>query len=139
MFISVFFFLMIRRPPRSTRTDTLFPYTTLFRSLERALGLAAVETRWIGDEPQRALRDPEVAQQHADEAPHRRQVADRAADAGRHEGEHARVAAHRHLRRVAGAAERVEHLAHAPRLRGGEVEGVSVELRLLRDVVHRDR
>src|SRR3546814_6991864 len=29
----VFFFLMIRRPPRSTRTDTLFPYTTLFRSL----------------------------------------------------------------------------------------------------------
>src|SRR3546814_13644579 len=28
----VVFFLMIRRPPRSTRTDTLFPYTTLFRS-----------------------------------------------------------------------------------------------------------
>src|SRR3546814_6583370 len=28
------FFLMIRRPPRSTRTDTLFPYTTLFRSTE---------------------------------------------------------------------------------------------------------
>src|SRR3546814_14065191 len=27
-----FFFLMIRRPPISTRTDTLFPYTTLFRS-----------------------------------------------------------------------------------------------------------
>src|SRR3546814_17492643 len=30
--IYVVFFLMIRRPPRSTRTDTLFPYTTLFRS-----------------------------------------------------------------------------------------------------------
>src|SRR3546814_18877825 len=29
---ALFFFLMIRRPPRSTRTDTLFPYTTLFRS-----------------------------------------------------------------------------------------------------------
>src|SRR3546814_12482132 len=29
-----FFFLMIRRPPISTRTDTLFPYTTLFRSLQ---------------------------------------------------------------------------------------------------------
>src|SRR3546814_10198976 len=29
----IFFFLMIRRPPESTRTDTLFPYTTLFRSL----------------------------------------------------------------------------------------------------------
>src|SRR3546814_2691137 len=28
----MFFFLMIRRPPRSTRTDTLLPYTTLFRS-----------------------------------------------------------------------------------------------------------
>src|SRR3546814_12458285 len=27
-----FFFLSVRRPPRSTRTDTLFPYTTLFRS-----------------------------------------------------------------------------------------------------------
>src|SRR3546814_5504597 len=31
--ICLFFFLRIRRPPRSTRTDTLFPYTTLFRSL----------------------------------------------------------------------------------------------------------
>src|SRR3546814_11708675 len=28
----LFYFLMIRRPPRATRTDTLFPYTTLFRS-----------------------------------------------------------------------------------------------------------
>src|SRR3546814_3313072 len=34
---SLFFFLMIRRPPRSTRTDTLFPYTTLFRSPELTL------------------------------------------------------------------------------------------------------
>src|SRR3546814_6194972 len=32
MCVFCFFFLMIRRPPRSTRTDTLFPYTTLFRS-----------------------------------------------------------------------------------------------------------
>src|SRR3546814_19442719 len=32
VFFVFFFFLMIRRPPRSTRTDTLFPYTTLFRS-----------------------------------------------------------------------------------------------------------
>src|SRR3546814_14611920 len=30
--IECVFFLMVRRPPRSTRTDTLFPYTTLFRS-----------------------------------------------------------------------------------------------------------
>src|SRR3546814_12654250 len=34
--ILCFFFLMIRRPPRSTRTDTLFPYTTLFRSVGQA-------------------------------------------------------------------------------------------------------
>src|SRR3546814_7402681 len=34
LFVVFFFFLMIRRPPRSTRTDTLFPYTTLFRSDE---------------------------------------------------------------------------------------------------------
>src|SRR3546814_18732411 len=32
--VTFFFFLMIRRPPRSTRTDTLFPYTTLFRSCQ---------------------------------------------------------------------------------------------------------
>src|SRR3546814_6088596 len=38
-----FFFLMIRRPPRSTRTDTLFPYTTLFRS--ETLGIAPLASR----------------------------------------------------------------------------------------------
>src|SRR3546814_313303 len=37
-----FFFLMIRRPPRSTRTDTLFPYTTLFRSM---LGIAKCRSK----------------------------------------------------------------------------------------------
>src|SRR3546814_18655878 len=34
--IYLFFFLMIRRPPRSTPTDTLFPYTSLFRSLRQS-------------------------------------------------------------------------------------------------------
>src|SRR3546814_2818801 len=39
----LFFFLMIRRPPRSTRTDTLFPYTTLFRSdTDRIAGLSGL-------------------------------------------------------------------------------------------------
>src|SRR3546814_14268924 len=33
-------FLMIRRPPRSTRTDTLYPYTTLFRSVNDAFSAA---------------------------------------------------------------------------------------------------
>src|SRR3546814_7665901 len=40
----MFFFLMMRRPPRSTRTDTLFPYTTLFRSRDKARAIVkAVE------------------------------------------------------------------------------------------------
>src|SRR3546814_4110750 len=43
-----FFFLMIRRPPRSTRTDTLFPYTTLFRSL-----------RCAGNQPFDRIADPQ--------------------------------------------------------------------------------
>src|SRR3546814_17669009 len=38
----VFFFLMIRRPPRSTRTDTRFPYTTLFRSLLERLRFLSI-------------------------------------------------------------------------------------------------
>src|SRR3546814_14832301 len=36
-----FFFLMIRRPPRSTRTDTLLPYTTLFRSSDGSVAFAS--------------------------------------------------------------------------------------------------
>src|SRR3546814_20452072 len=40
--MSVLFFLMILRPPRSTRTDTLFPYTTLFRSVAHGVD-AAIE------------------------------------------------------------------------------------------------
>src|SRR3546814_6412047 len=45
-----FFFLMIRRPPRSTRTDTRFPYTTLFRSAAQHLdALHAAGTRVVGD------------------------------------------------------------------------------------------
>src|SRR3546814_1760731 len=41
---------MIRRPPRSTRTDTLFPYTTLFRSVRaRTLHLAGEHLRAGGD------------------------------------------------------------------------------------------
>src|SRR3546814_14038263 len=36
LYLRLFVFLMLRRPPRSTRTDTLFPYTTRFRSRRRA-------------------------------------------------------------------------------------------------------
>src|SRR3546814_3345256 len=39
---------MIRRPPRSTRTDTLFPYTTLFRSRARCESASAPRNRCAG-------------------------------------------------------------------------------------------
>src|SRR3546814_8079339 len=47
---------MIRRPPRSTRTDTLFPYTTLFRSHAAEAGIEHrfVRQLAVGDQPQAA-------------------------------------------------------------------------------------
>src|SRR3546814_1936076 len=45
--VSNFFYLMIRRPPRSTRTDTLVPYTTLFRSEGGKPGLPGQPRRRI--------------------------------------------------------------------------------------------
>src|SRR3546814_2445647 len=77
---------MIRRPPRSTRTDTLFPYTTLFRSLEQrrlrhldeghqvhalVLGLfhQRADPALIVAHPAQAL---EMGQRRADHAGHRR-------------------------------------------------------------------
>src|SRR3546814_6039560 len=45
MFSFGLFFVMIRRPPRSTRTDTLFPYTTLFRSVRRLAGVRGQRAR----------------------------------------------------------------------------------------------
>src|SRR3546814_15571528 len=38
---------MIRRPPRSTRTDTLFPYTTLFRSANAGIDVAVHDTYYV--------------------------------------------------------------------------------------------
>src|SRR3546814_19791022 len=56
----MFFFIMKRPPPRSTRTDTLFPYTTLFRSiLEPA-------TRKLGTAIGRLERDRTVGKRRAD-------------------------------------------------------------------------
>src|SRR3546814_10538015 len=58
---------MIRRPPRSTRTDTLFPYTTLFRSLNHqpmhplhTLGIRNAELR-IDGRAFKICRDPPLA------------------------------------------------------------------------------
>src|SRR3546814_20958222 len=45
LYSQLFFFLMIRRPPRSTRTDTLFPYTTLFRSSGITTGIASINAK----------------------------------------------------------------------------------------------
>src|SRR3546814_9224773 len=51
---------MIRRPPRSTRTDTLFPYTTLFRSPRTAAASPAAFVLRQLDRP-RACRDSSSA------------------------------------------------------------------------------
>src|SRR3546814_12764119 len=65
---------MIRHPPRSTRTDTLFPYTTLFRSGRRAREIEVVESaRYAADHEQRSRRqggrrrDPLRHQSHRSE------------------------------------------------------------------------
>src|SRR3546814_5840726 len=55
--IIFFFFLMIRRPPRSTRTDTLFPYTTLFRSATVRLALSTPQVKPAISIPLAALHD----------------------------------------------------------------------------------
>src|SRR3546814_1008812 len=52
---------MIRRPPRSTRTDTLFPYTTLFRSAEREYILPELLKIGWNDGETRARRDASQA------------------------------------------------------------------------------
>src|SRR3546814_592758 len=77
------FFLMIRRPPRSTRTDTLFPYTTLFRSLAEGLASAQrLEHRIIAETLGPARRPDDDAVHPAFEAfdmaigPGKRQCAD---------------------------------------------------------------
>src|SRR3546814_10730929 len=72
---------MIRRPPRSTRTDTLFPYTTLVRSFVRRRQIGVVETGVIGElggrrrpavaapvAGRRADHPPDVAEAAGDEA-----------------------------------------------------------------------
>src|SRR3546814_12445258 len=73
-FLVYFFFLMIRRPPRSTRTDTLFPYTTLFRSQavwRRTQSRVAVAFQLrqprqpVGGEDAQGLPDPPAASAEA--------------------------------------------------------------------------
>src|SRR3546814_12839414 len=51
---------MIRRPPRSTRTDTLFPYTTLFRSLYHYMGCSTFSEYTVVAEVSLAKINPEA-------------------------------------------------------------------------------
>src|SRR3546814_5933777 len=63
-----FFFLMIRRPPRSTRTDTLFPYTTLFRSAQIRLKFTSdggMEGFLAGYTPVEAMYDLQYGARHS--------------------------------------------------------------------------
>src|SRR3546814_18811417 len=82
MFVLLFFFLMIRRPPRSTRTDTLFPYTTLFRSPHRRPAdrlpdhprreaVARQQDPVHESREARGFRDKETEQRSARQAPRR--------------------------------------------------------------------
>src|SRR3546814_8286577 len=59
-----FFVLMIRRPPRSTRTDTLFPYTTLFRSTRRSPDCRPVSAVFEHSLPNRTNQNAEIAPSH---------------------------------------------------------------------------
>src|SRR3546814_1293161 len=85
------FLLMIRRPPRSTRTDTLFPYTTLFRSAAR--------------QPVEAEADTEAEAVQQDRRGHEAEAVGEARGRGGHLGavgdavEHGKAARQRHGQR----------------------------------------
>src|SRR3546814_4170198 len=67
-YFCVFFFLMIRRPPRSTRTDTLFPYTTLFRSFTvNTLRTVATSCQQMRDHIKTVVFRPDRSEEHTSE------------------------------------------------------------------------
>src|SRR3546814_14493604 len=65
-----FFFLMIRRPPRSTRTDTPFPYTTLFRSLAESEEHSQPDRAPQTEIDERARAEQRLADRRRDPARH---------------------------------------------------------------------
>src|SRR3546814_5921273 len=82
----LFFFLRIRRPPSSTRTDTLFPYTTLFRSqqggvpdspAEESEAAADTAAEEPADAPEAAAPAPADTEAPAEEAPSEEPAAER--------------------------------------------------------------
>src|SRR3546814_8496294 len=96
---------MIRRPPRSTRTDTLFPYTTLFRS--HALVPFVVRPRRIDElRARNQFMDPVAG------APRMAEVADAVAM-----DQHRHLQAHEIIRRHAGYRQRLRwHIGERPAL-----------------------
>src|SRR3546814_14764310 len=86
---------MIRRPPRSTRTDTLFPYTTLFRSRDEEIAAAGIgkalpdpggaEAIAVGLDRRAARRTPAHRIEHAPVGGERRGI-ETEAEGGDHEG-----------------------------------------------------
>src|SRR3546814_8764551 len=90
-----FLFLMIRRPPGSTRTDTLFPYTTLFRSRaagrqEHRLPAPGFGDRALGPQPDRDADGPGVHQhrERGDDGAPLEEVADQLDHGDRRSEEH---------------------------------------------------
>src|SRR3546814_13315604 len=64
------FFLMRRRPPRSTRTDTLFPYTTLFRSVgddQPTYALRLIKCQLLRDRTAHRMTDQQTALDRSEE------------------------------------------------------------------------
>src|SRR3546814_6192701 len=120
---------MIRRPPRSTRTDTLFPYTTLFRSTQIARRLALPAQGSVQVEPGRPggrLADP--GRLVAVEQDRLRQAARPSAVAGhrRHPGEQ-----HGGVQRAAGSRHRATDAGWQ-----GDLEGYRHQRRRLSSEEH---
>src|SRR3546814_12200485 len=106
LLLIVVFFSMIRRPPRSTRTDTLFPYTTLFRSPAHAAHVSFLNRRLFHGRagtsyPSRSAR--------RDDAPYRSLYIGNIAGAGRY-----RVPCHIPRRSLNGCFGRSRHRSSPP-------------------------
>src|SRR3546814_7631442 len=83
---------MVRRPPRSTRTDTLFPYTTLFRSLCQVAERLRGDDEDAESDPARHHRRPDRRALRGDGQPyHRCRRPDRARPAGSAEHRHREI------------------------------------------------
>src|SRR3546814_15394646 len=111
---------MIRRPPRSTRTDTLFPYTTLFRSLLLELG------QHVGGDPadhlialDRGQRDERVAAKQALQPGCTKRTVGVGAALVERLAEHRKHRAHRRHVIAAQQADRSNQLGHAGNPHGG--------------------